>query len=392
MKKILMLGGAYSQIPAIRKAKEMGYYVITCDYLPGNPGHALSDEYVNVSTTDREGVLKVAREKEVDGVIAYASDPSAQAAAYAADQLGLAGGSFEATRMLSEKDLFRKFLREAGLNCPWCFSFSSAEEALEKIGEVSYPCVMKPVDSSGSKGVEVLSSEEEYRNALADAFRYTRCGRVIVEEFISTPYCQLHGDGIVIDGELVFCELGDQRFYHSAPIGTAYPAMVPEAYYNNALEEVRTAIRKSGFVSGGVNIEVRIKEDGRVFIIEIGPRCGGNYVPQAMQAVSGIDEVECLIRIAMGEPVDVPSEYRRRPAWQYILGSEKAGVFRDVVIDDYMAPKVIGKYIHRTAGESIQEYYNSGNVVGVIILGFDTAEELEKDIASVREHIRVVVD
>ena len=76
MKKILMLGGARSQIPAIQKAKELGLYVITCDYLPDNPGHQFSDEYQNISTVEKEQVLEYARFKQIDGILAYASDPS----------------------------------------------------------------------------------------------------------------------------------------------------------------------------------------------------------------------------------------------------------------------------------------------------------------------------
>ena len=74
MRKILMLGGAYSQVPAIKRAKEMGYYVITCDYLSTNPGHAFADEYADISTTDKESVLQFAKANAVDGIIAYASD------------------------------------------------------------------------------------------------------------------------------------------------------------------------------------------------------------------------------------------------------------------------------------------------------------------------------
>jgi hypothetical protein len=86
-KKILMLGGAYSQIPAIQYARAAGYHVLTCDYLPDNPGHQYAHQFFNVSTTDKEKVLHLAREMAIDGIVAYASDPSAPAAAYICDAL-----------------------------------------------------------------------------------------------------------------------------------------------------------------------------------------------------------------------------------------------------------------------------------------------------------------
>ena len=92
MKKLFILGGAYSQVSAIKRAKELGYYVITCDYLPENPGHKYSDEYINISTTDSKKILSVCEEIEIDGIIAYGSDPGAVTAAYVAEKLHLKGG------------------------------------------------------------------------------------------------------------------------------------------------------------------------------------------------------------------------------------------------------------------------------------------------------------
>ena len=95
MKRLLMLGGAMQQIPIIRMAKDMGHYVITCDYLPENPGHKLADEYYDISTTDLDGVLELAKGLDLDGIIAYASDPAAPTAAYVAEKLGLPGNPYE---------------------------------------------------------------------------------------------------------------------------------------------------------------------------------------------------------------------------------------------------------------------------------------------------------
>lgn len=98
MKRIMMLGGSYFQASAIKRAKELGYYVITCDYLPDNPGHKYADEYHNVSTIDKEGVLKLAKELKIDGILAYASDVSVSTAAYVSEQLGLPSNSLTTTQ------------------------------------------------------------------------------------------------------------------------------------------------------------------------------------------------------------------------------------------------------------------------------------------------------
>lgn len=118
MKKIMMLGGNQVQMTAIKAAKEQGYYVITVDYLPDNPGHKLADEYHNVSTIDKEAVLQLARELEIDGIVSYASDVSAPTAAFVAEAMGLPTNPYESVHILTHKNEFRKFMRENGLPMP----------------------------------------------------------------------------------------------------------------------------------------------------------------------------------------------------------------------------------------------------------------------------------
>ena len=104
----------YARLPrhsaqyAIKEAVRQGCYVITCDYLPQNPGHKFSHEYHNVSTTDKEAVLSLARRLKVDGIVAYASDPAAPTAAYVCEKLGLPTSPYKSVEILSKKHLFRK--------------------------------------------------------------------------------------------------------------------------------------------------------------------------------------------------------------------------------------------------------------------------------------------
>src|SRR5579864_6316326 len=108
-KRLLILGGTDYQVMAIRYAKRQGYYVITCDYVPDNPGHRLADEYHNVSTTDQPGVLALVERLRIDGILAYASDPAAPTAAYVAERLGLPGNPYDSVLVLTHKHLFRQF-------------------------------------------------------------------------------------------------------------------------------------------------------------------------------------------------------------------------------------------------------------------------------------------
>lgn len=117
-KKLMLLGGIRYLLPVIEAAHEQGYYVITADYLPNNIAHRYSDEYVNVSIIDKEAVLKVAREKEIDGILSFGVDPGVVSASYVQTQMGIPSfGPFESVEILQNKDKFRTFLSENGLMC-----------------------------------------------------------------------------------------------------------------------------------------------------------------------------------------------------------------------------------------------------------------------------------
>ena len=110
-KRVLMLGGSLAQVQCIKKAKEMGIYTIICDYLTDNPGQRYADEYYNISTTDKEKVLALAKTLDLDGIVCYASDPAAPTAAYVCEALGLPTSPFRSVEILANKDLYRDFLR-----------------------------------------------------------------------------------------------------------------------------------------------------------------------------------------------------------------------------------------------------------------------------------------
>ena len=166
MKRVLMLGGSIYQTYAIKEAVKMGHYVITCDYLPDNPGHKFAHEYYNVSTTDKEAVLDLAKKLKVDGIVAYASDPAAPTAAYVCEKLGLPTSPYKSVEILSKKHLFRQYLTEHGFNVPKAKSYKTYEEAKKNIDTFHLPVMVKPVDSSGSKGINKMTDKSQLKALL----------------------------------------------------------------------------------------------------------------------------------------------------------------------------------------------------------------------------------
>ena len=152
-KKLMLLGGLRYLLPVIEEAHKLGIYVITADYLPDNIAHKYSDEYCNVSIIDKEAVLKEAQRLQIDGILSHAVDPGVTTAAYVAETMGLPFQcSYKVACILQDKSLFRQFLSENDFNCPHAKGYTNIEEALKDVDYFSWPVIVKPVDSAGSKG------------------------------------------------------------------------------------------------------------------------------------------------------------------------------------------------------------------------------------------------
>lgn len=285
MKKVLMLGGSHFQVPCIKKGVEMGYHVITCDYLPENPGHKFSHEYYNVSTTDKEAVLKLAQRLKVDGIVCYASDPAASTAAYVCEKMGFPTNPYDSVEILSNKDKFRDFLQKNNFTTPKAKGYSSAEEALKEIDGYKLPVIIKPVDSSGSKGVTKLENINHLNHQIDYALSFSRAKRFIIEEFVDKNGYQIAGDGFSVNGELAFRCFANEHFDGSSdnpfvPIGESWPYCKSAKIHDKIHGEIQRLLTLLKMNTGAYNFDIRVDDDENVVLMEIGPRNGGNLIPQ----------------------------------------------------------------------------------------------------------------
>ena len=276
-KKILILGGSNFQVPLIQHAKERGLHVITCDYLPENPGHRISDEYYNVSTTDQEAVLALAKKLSIDSVVTFSSEPALQAVAYVANKLGLPGPRLESIIKLTEKDVFRKLLSDRGLRVPRSYVIKSDGPTSEirippELTKSNLRYIVKPVDSCGSKGITVVDPDsKQLAKAVQRALEHSKAVRCIIEDYIEGD--QIHGDGYLQDGRLVYYYFGDHIFYtktnNRIPLSTKWPTKHDGKVVADTVVQVEAIAEASGYTNGPANIEARVTSDGEVYIIEV---------------------------------------------------------------------------------------------------------------------------
>ena len=398
MKRILMLGGSIYQTYAIKEAVRQGHYVITCDYLPSNPGHKFAHEYHNVSTTDKEAVLALARDLKVDGVVAYASDPAAPTAAYVCEKLGLPTSPYKSVEILSKKHLFRKYLAEHGFNVPKANSYTRYEDAFAEIDSFHLPVMVKPVDSSGSKGINKLTDKSQLKAFFEDALSYSRDKIVLIEEFIVKNGPQISGDAFSVDGKLVFHCLGNE-FYSTkvdkdfAPLGECWPSVMPKQVIDSLAEDLQRLITSLGMKSNAYNVEAIYGEDGKVYLLELGARSGGSLIPQITALATGVDMVPYVIKAALGEDC---SDLKMAPVqgyWSnYMAHANETGLYEGIEYEPVFKEKNFVDFVTDTKlGDPIHKYRDAQDCVGELLLTYESAEQMNYIIDHMDEFVTIKV-
>lgn len=384
MKKILLLGGSAQQIVAIETAKRLGYYTVLCDYLPDNPGQHHADRFYLVSTIDKEAVLKVAQDEKVDGVLAYASDPAAPTAAFVAEKLGLPGNPFRSVEILCNKDQFRNYLSEHGFCTPVARGYSDPAEAIADLqnGVFRFPSIIKPADSSGSKGVSRIDSADQAESLIQYAMSFSRGKRVIVEEWVEKFGYQIAGDGLSVNGKLVFRYFANDHFNAKSvnpfvPISASFPYNMPKEVQDKIHDTIQDLLTSLDMKTCNYNFDMRIDRDYNVYLMEVAPRDGGNYIPDVIRHATGIDLVEYAVRGAMNEDIVLP-DYQPEGFWSYFaVHSYESGTLKEIRIAPDVAEKHIAEnHILVKPGDQISAFTGANTTLGILIMKFDSMEQM----------------
>ncbi len=396
VKKILLLGGSAQQVVAVETAKRLGYYTVLCDYLSDNPGQHVADKFYLVSTTDKEAILEVAKKEGVSGVLAYASDPAAPTAAYVAETLNLHGNPYLSVETLCNKDKFREFLRENGFNVPKSCGYATADEAYADIDKYDYPIIIKPIDSSGSKGVTVLSSADGSKAAIDFAFSFSRSHRIIIEEFIEKDHDYLIGgdifvtDGRVTQWGLMNCHR-DACVNSLVPVGKSYPVRLADDVLNEVKETLQELVDKLGIKSGPMNVELIVDKHRRVFLIDVGPRSGGNMIPDLLSMIFGVNVVEMCVNTAMGVKLSA-EETQGEPYYAtHNVHSAKTGTLLGIEFSDELKKYIVRESLYKKSGDAVEYFDNAAKALGIIFMKFDFEETMNAILADINSHVRVTV-
>ena len=398
VKKLMILGGSRYALPVIKAAHALGAYVITADYLPDNIAHQYSDEYCNVSITDKEATLEAARERKIDGIISFACDPGVVTAAYVAEKMGLPSvGSYEAVSILQNKGRFRAFLTKHGFNVPTAKGYTEIEDALRDAELFHWPVIVKPTDSAGSKGVKRVDDPAKLRQAMEYALSFSRGKEFIIEDYIAQHGFSSDTDSFSVDGELKFVSFNCQRFDRNAenpytPAAYSWPSSMTQEHQDELRREIQRLITLLGLKTSIYNIETREGTDGKAYIMECSPRGGGNRLAECLEYATGVKLVENAVRAALGMPTVGVEQRAYNGCWaEIILHSDRPGIFDSLWIDASIADAVYERDLWIEPGTKIGGFSAANEAIGTLVLKFETEERLQEIMREPSRYVKVLL-
>lgn len=398
-KRLMLLGGLRYLLPVIEEAHKLGVYVITADYLPDNIAHKYSDEYCNVSIIDKDAVLAIAKKLEIDGILSHAVDPGVVSAAYVAEQMGLPfQTSYKSACILQDKSLFRQFLMDNAFNCPHAKGYTNVDDALNDVNYFTWPVIVKPVDSAGSKGVTKVVDPKDLSSAIEFALSCSISKNFIVEDFLDIVGYQSSADIFTVDGQLAYPAYSDQLFDKDAanpytPAIEIWPASMEQHFQNDLTEQLQRLFRLLEVKTGIYNVESRVCSNGKAYIMEVSPRGGGNRIAELQDMATG----QSLIRAEICKALSLPMEEIKAPEYDgvwcnYILHSSVDGILESIDVNpDFEQKYIKDKGFIVEKGDHIVPFTGANTSLGTLFLRAETREELDRELANINNNVRIIL-
>lgn len=391
MKKVLVIGAGFLQDFVICKAKSLGYETLTVDANPNAIGFQHADKHQVINIVDEEACLAYAKSENIDGVLTAATDYGVLTAAYIAQEMRLPGLDYDVARLIKNKYRVRK--------CLYAHQVDDTEQAyeidkdtdLDRICKtIVFPVMVKPCDGSGSRGASRVDSKDQFAAACKVAMDSSITHRAVVESFIVGK--EYGAESLVVNGEIHV--LGIMRKWMTEPpyyaeLGHAIPTDLPEEVEHRAKQCVKSAIEALGINFGSVNMDMLITAEGKIHIIDIGARMGGNMIgPCVIPYGTGVDYMANMIRNAVGDAVSLEPAAHGAVATRLLAFDE--GVVKQ--LPDFSALEQeygVEIYHHMEAGQKVNEYHTNLDGCGYIIAKAEAIEDAihnaEKVLSDIKE-------
>lgn len=378
----MVLGGNYSEVPVVEASISKGYRTIVVDREDNIACSAIEGAIIEqASIADKETILELAKKYNIDGIIASV-DAGVRTAAYIAQVMGLPGISEEAAFMGTDKVAMRKRLKQCNIPIPEFYEVQSKDEYLSAISNFDEKCIVKPADSSGSRGVFLL---DDLKDQTKINFAYDYCsqfsstGALLVEEAMEGP--EICVETLSSDGICYPVQVSDQlqkRPPYFTDRGYTQPAKFPQKLLEQIKQIAVDANMAIENYQGSSCTEMIITEDGPK-IVELGVRLSGDLLATEMVRLSnGVDMSMGVVNIALNDPVDVTPKFEMATSMRYFM-KERVGTIKEItgIEEAKRIPGVVSVGILKGIGEEATLLRKSSDRLGFVITQAPSATEAD---------------
>lgn len=401
-KKLLVMGGISLSCDIVEKAKEMGVYVIVTDYLENSPAKKIADESFMVSTMDVDGLVKLCRDENIDGVFTNYTDSILPYAQKVCEELKLPFcATAEQLDKIGNKDKSKQLCLQHGIPVPIRFELTS-EFLRTDLDKIKYPVLTKPVDNSGQRGIVICRNEEELIRGYSESMKTSKSQNVLVEEY-------LDGDYVVInftlqDGYLSLSALADKpvladkysRGLLKLPKGYVLPSKYIDLYYSTLHEKFINMSNSLMLKNGSIGVEAIIK-DNTFYIFEMQYRLGGMKHHNFVQKENQIDIMSMHIRYALTgrfegwnlKELDNPRYSNTYCLLNLLVGSGK--ITKIIGVDKLLEiPQVISFLPMLGEGDLVELTGTVMQIYAKVSLATASKEALKNTLKYIRENLMVL--
>ena len=396
--KLLILGGGSGQLSSIKKAKEMGHQVIISDYYKDAPGKKYADFSENISTFNVEGNIKVAKKYNIDGIMTVGTDQPVLTAAKVAVKLDLPTYLKEETaKAVTNKREMKKTFSKC--NIPTVnYKIIDKNFTNNELKSISFPVVVKPLDSQGQRGIFKLNSISEIRNHFSEVVSYSRENEILVEEYYDSNEITI--SGWVNKGNLNLLTITDRVTYENkSHIGICsahiFPSKYLKKYYNKIKNISKKIVNSFKIKNGPIYFQMLIGKEG-IKINEIACRIGGAYEGDFMPWLTGIDIIKMMINISLGQKIDTKNlnnyNIMENSKWLSVqLFFAKPGIVSDFTSPSELTklPGVFKAGFNFGKGDQIKEIENATERAGYFIVRGNSKLDLKEKLARTYNNLKI---
>ena len=361
MEKLLIIGAGEMQVPVIKKAKELGYITVVTDFSENAPGFKYADHKCIVSTYDFAGNYKIAKKYNVNGILTT-SDYPVNTVAYICNKLNFIGLSEVSAKICTDKYLQRKTLLENSIEVPKFIKFNGNEFDVKSIKEFNFPLIIKPLNSSGSRGVIKINHTDDIKNAIKESLKYTSDKLLLIEEFISGKEYSV--EILVQNKEIHIIAITQKELLKSTYSFVETRHIIPAQISDNIKERIinysKSIIKTIGLDNSAAHLELKITNKGEPILIEIGARLGGDYITSDLIPLAkGIDMLKNVINISLGLKIEVNECINKFAGVQFITSENYYSSLELIETSTNLVKKEIKEFKKTTTTNSIERlgYY-----------------------------------